>query len=229
VFRPWESRRRWAGPAMVMAAVAGTALAAALVRIPTADGRQAKPAAPPSRQVAVLGSAHPTVSVAYATVSPGPAYPMDPPSGLPPRDAPLPLQGTCPASVDLMRLPIINPWDVTTWPDPVTAVTLCRYANSTLDTSDGHNILVQGPVVGDLAAFGPALAKALPPVRPIDHVGCRIVNPGPPYAVDIVFVATADDTGTAYLMLRSECDPPWLEDPERTLRESVDAVLGPPY
>ena len=198
-----------------MVAVAGVALAAALVRLPAADGKPAEAA----------GSASPTVSVAYVTVSPGP----DPASSTDSRDAPLPPVGTCPASVELTRLPIINPWDATTWPHRVTAVTLCRYANSTFDTSEGHNILVQGPVGGDLTAFAPALAKALPPVRPIDHVGCRIVNPGPPYAVDIVFVAAADDTGKAYLMLRTVCDPPWLEDPERTLREAVDAVLGPPY
>lgn len=229
MFRRWGSRRRWAGPAVVMAAVAGIALAAALLRLPAADGRPARAGASPSGPAVVLGSAHPTVSVAYATVSPGPAYPTDPPSGLPPRDAPLPLAGICPGSVDLMRLPNVNPWDATTWPRQVTAMTLCRYANSTFDTSDGHNILVQGPVDGDLAAFAPALAKALPAVRPIDHLGCRIVNPGPPYTVDIVFVTTADDTGKAYIMLREECDPQWLEDPELTLREAVDAVLGPPY
>jgi hypothetical protein len=230
-----------------MAAVAGVALVGALLSIPASDGqlenaaahpsgRTVTPAAPsngrtvtsrPNGQVAASSFANPTVSQAYATVSPGPD--MTYPDGLPPRDAPLPLSGTCPTSVDLMRLPIHNPWDATTWPQQVTAVTLCRYEHSTFDTSEGHNTLTQGPVTGDLAVFAAALDKALPPVRPIDHMGCRIANPGPPYTVDIVFVTASGDTGKAYIMLRTLCDPPWLEDPERTLDEAVDAVLGPPY
>lgn len=218
MFGRWGSRRRWAGPVAVMAAVAGIAVAAALIRIP---------AEPRSGQAVVMSSPSPAGSVAYVTVSPG--HPIDPPSGLPPRDAPLPPAGICPHSVDLRRLPLINPFDPHTWPEQAAAVTLCRYAHSTFDTSEGHNILVQGPVDGDLAVFTPALAKALPAVRPIDHMGCRIVSTGPPYAVDIVFVAAADGAGRAYMMLRAVCDPAWLEDPERSLREAVDAVLGPPY
>jgi hypothetical protein len=244
--RATARRRRRVGSA-VMAAVAGVALVGALLSIPAPDGqlenaaahpsgRTVTPAAPsngrtvtsrPNGQVAASSFANPTVSQAYATVSPGPD--MTYPDGLPPRDAPLPLSGTCPTSVDLMRLPIHNPWDATTWPQQVTAVTLCRYEHSTFDTSEGHNTLTQGPVTGDLAVFAAALDKALPPVRPIDHMGCRIANPGPPYTVDIVFVTASGDTGKAYIMLRTLCDPPWLEDPERTLDEAVDAVLGPPY
>jgi hypothetical protein len=218
VFGRRGARRRWAGPLAVMAAVAGIALAAALVRMPSA---------PRNGQVVVMSSPSPTGSVAYVTVSPG--HPIVPPSGVPPRDGPLPPDGTCPGSVNLMRLPIINPFDPTTWPHQVTAVTLCRYSTSSFDTSAGHNILVQGPVRGDLPSFASALAKALPPVRPLDHAGCRIVNSGPPYTVDLVFVTAADDTGKAYMMLREVCDPPWLEDPEWALREAVDAILGPPY
>jgi hypothetical protein len=47
--------------------------------------------------------------------------------------------------------------------------------------------------------------------------------------MDIVFVTASHDTGKAYLMLRMLCDPPWPENPERTLAAAVDAVLGPPY
>jgi len=244
--RATARRRRRAG-SVVMAAVAGVALVGALLSIPARGGqpkdaaaypnaRTVTSAAPsngltvtsrPSGQVAASTFANPTVSQAYATVSPGPD--TTDPSGLPPRDAPLPLSGTCPKSVDPMRLPIHNPWDAATWPQQVTAVTLCRYEHSTFDTSEGRNTLTQGPVTGDLAVFAAALHKALPPVRPIDHMGCRIANPGPPYTIDIVFVTASGDTGKAYLMLRTLCDPPWLENPERTLHEAVDAVLGPPY
>lgn len=244
--------------AMAGVAVAGVALAGALLNIPARGGQLENAAAHPSGQtvtsavppsgwtvpsaappsgltvtsrpsgqVAASASAHPAVSQAYVTVSPGPD-PADP-NGLSPRDAPLPLSGTCPTSVDPMRLPIHDPWDATTWPQQVTAVTLCRYEHSTFDTSTGHNILTQGPVTGDLAVFTAALEKALPPVRPINHAGCRIVNPGPPYTIDIVFVTASGDTGKAYVMLRTLCDPPWSKDPERALDEAVDAVLGPPY
>jgi len=182
---------------------------------------------PPTVQTATSSFVNPTVSQAYATVSPGPDATY--PDGLPPRDAPLPLPGTCPTEVDPMRLPIHNPWDPTTWPKRVTAVTLCRYAQSAVDPSEGHNTLKQGPVAGERAVFAAALAKAMPPVRPIDHVGCRVVNPGPPYTIDIVFVTATGGTGKAYIMFRSLCDPPWLKDPERTLAEAVDTVLGPPY
>ena len=182
---------------------------------------------PPTVQIAVSSFVNPSVSQAYTTVSPGTdeMYPSD----LPPRDAPLPPTGTCPALVDPSRLPIHNPWDPTTWPKRVTAVTLCRYAQSAVDPSESTNTLTKGPVTGDLAVFTAALDKAMPAVRPIDHVGCRVVNPGPPYTVDIVFVTASGDTGKAFIMYRWVCDPPWLENPERTLDEAVDAVLGPPY
>ncbi|RSM62225.1 hypothetical protein DMB66_22345 [Actinoplanes sp. ATCC 53533] len=230
-----------------VAAVAGVAVVGALLGIPAQErhlenvaahpnSRTAPPAVPsngqpvtahPSGQVATSAFASPAVSQAYVTVSPGPDTPY--PTDLPPRDAPLPPSGTCPTSVDPMRLPTHNPWDATTWPERVSAVTLCRYEHSTFDTSEGHNTLTRGPVAGDLAVFAAALDKALPPVRPINHAGCRIANPGPPYTIDIVFVTAARDTGKAYLMLRTLCDPPWPENPERALDEAVDAVLGPPY
>ena len=239
-------RRRQVGSAVVLAA-AGVALVGALLNIPTVDGPLAEvaahpsslavtPPAPsdaltvapyPSGQVAVSSFVNPSVSQAYATISPGPDSTDS--SDPPPRDAPLPLSGTCPTSVDLMRIPVHNPWDASTWPRRVTAVTLCRYQQSTFDTSAGQNILMLGPVTGDLAVFTAALDKALPPVRPIDHLGCRIVNSGPPYTVDIVFVTASGDSGKAYIMLRTLCDPPWLKDPERTLREAVDGVLGSPF
>lgn len=236
---PPARRRRWAIFA-VMAAVAGVTLAGALLRLPAPDGRAEGPAAPasgaavttrPAVRVATSTFANPAVSQAYVTVSPGPDTndPAGSPDGRPARDAPLPVSGTCPESVDLMRLPIHNPWDATTWPRRVTAVTLCRYEHSTSDTDTGHNTLTRGPVNGDLRVFAPALDRALPPVRPINHMGCRIANPDPPYTVDIVFVTASGDTGKAYIMLRTLCDPPWLKDPERTLRETTDAVLGPPY
>jgi hypothetical protein len=244
--RATARRRRRAG-SVVMAAVAGVALVGAPLGIPASGGHledaaahpngwTATPAAPsnavtvtsrPSAQVAASTFANPTVSQAYVTVSPEPD--TTDPNGPPPRDAPLPLSGTCPTSVDPMRLPVHNPWDATTWPQQVTAVTLCRYQHSTFDTSEGHNTLTQGPVTGDLAVFAAALHKALPAVRPINHMGCRIANPGPPYTIDIVFVTASSDTGKAYIMLRTLCDPPWLENPERALDEAVDAVLGPPY
>jgi len=248
--RATARRRHRAGPAATAAAgaaLAGLVLAGALLSVPAPEGhlevaaahpndRPATPAAHPngptvtsrpSGRVTASTFANPRVSQAYVTVSPGPD--ATDPNDLPPRDAPLPLPGTCPPSVDPMRLPIHDPWDATTWPRQVTAVTLCRYEHSTFDTSRGHNTLAQGPVTGHLAVFAAALDEALPPVRPIDHVGCRITNPGPPYTIDIVFVTASGDTGKAYLMLRTLCDPPWLEDPERTLDEAVDAVLGPPY
>ena len=238
----------------MLVAVAGVTLVAALLSIPARDDQLENAAAHPSGQTVAPAPSYdqpavsalplddqtvtsrptvpfeastfvnPEVSQAYVTVSPGPDS-----SGPPPRDAPLPPSGTCPASVDLMRLPVHNPWDASTWPGRVTAVTLCRYEHSTFDTSTGQNALKKGPVTGDLAVFATALGKALPPVRPIDHLGCRIVNPGPPYTVDIVFVAASGGTGKAYIMLRELCDPAWPEDPERTLRAAVDAVFGPAY
>ena len=239
--RATTRRRRRTGSA-VLAAVAGAALVGAVLSIPAPDSHLATaaarpngptmtPAAPSTEPTAttrpsVSTFANPAVSQAYVTVSPEPdTYPND----VPPRDAPLPLPGTCPTSVDPMRLPVHNPWDATTWPRRVKAVTLCRYEHSTFDTSEGHNTLTQGPVTGELAVFAAALDKALPPVRPIDHAGCRVANSGPPYTIDIVFVTASGDTGKAYLMLRTLCDPPWLKNPERTLQEAVDAVLGSPY
>jgi hypothetical protein len=235
-----------------MALVAGAVLVGAvpvgvMLSIPGPDGQLEKAAAHPSGrtvtsaapwnglavtsrpsvQVATSTFVNPAVSQAYVTISPGPDTTYS--NGLPARDAPLPLSGTCPTSVDLMRLPIHNPWDATTWPRQVTAVTLCRYEHSTADPGEGHNILTKGPVTGDLAVFAAALDKALAPVRPIDHVGCRVANPYPPYTVDIAFVTASGDTGKAYIMFRMLCDPAWPEDPERTLDEAVDEVLGPPY
>jgi hypothetical protein len=247
-----EKRERPLGavPA-VLVAVAGVALAGAVLSVPGLGGRAevaaaqpsgwaaTSPASPngravtvrPTVQVATSTFVNPTVSQAYVTVSPGrdTGDPMASPDGLPPRDAPLPPSGTCPESVDLMRLPMHNPWDASTWPRRVTAVTLCRYEHRGDDPSEGESTLERGPVMGDLAVFAAALDKALPPVRPLDHLGCRIANPDPPHPIDIIFVTASGDTGKAYIMPRTLCDPPWPEDPERALEEAVDAVLGPPY
>ena len=243
--RATARRRRQVG-SVVLVAVAGVAVAGALLSVPARNGRPADtvahpqgltvswdgplsaPTAQPSLGLAASSFPNPVVSQAYVTVSPGPDA-NGGPDGVPPRDAPLPSPGTCPESVDPMRLPIHNPWDASTWPRRVTEVTLCRYEHSSADTSEGHNRLTRGPVVGDLAVFTAALRKALPPVRPIDHMGCRIVNQGPPYTIDVVFVTASGGTGKAYLMLRMLCDPVWPQNPERTLTEAVDAVLGPPY
>jgi hypothetical protein len=149
----------------------------------------------------------------------------------PPRDFPMPGPGICPPTVQFMRLAPLDLDPGTTLP-PISAITLCRYHQSSFDLSEGENSLRTGPVAGDVATFRDAFVNLLiPRASNWNPDGCREPSPGlPPFTVDVIFVHSPDGTTRAAPpMARYTCQNAWPQDPMIPLRAAVDAPLGPPY
>jgi hypothetical protein len=222
VRRRAATRRRLRRAGTVVAAIAAVAVLGSVLTV-------LSPAQPASN----IGG-EPTQSPPQSrsvTVSPGPAIvgPPHTPYSEPPKDFPMPGPGVCPPTVQFMRMPMLDLAPGRSMP-PFSAVTLCRYTQSSFDLSQGENSLRTAPVAGNVTAFRDAFNNlTMPRESNWNSEGCREPSPGlPPFTVDVVFVHSPGNT-VAVILHRYECANPWPQDPAIPLRTAVDAALGPPY
>ncbi|GAA0943029.1 hypothetical protein [Virgisporangium aurantiacum] len=178
---------------------------------------------------------------------PGPPVPP-PPHSDPPKDFPMPGPGTCPPAVAFRRLPLVEAFVGGRLPE-ISAVTLCRYSQTTFDLSEGGNALIAGPDVADVTTFRNALvtttqpyppwassdgppwasgsAPSVPTASPSGSCSPGPVAP-PPWQIDVVFVHSPDGTARALILHRHKCVPA-VADPITAVLAAIDAKLGTPY